>query len=117
MRKLLFATNNLTRQPDGLSGVPMLFDIGLMSGKIVLEACRVMVSKKRPLWLHFKNADPRGASGLSVRFVNRKAAMSVLLQHLLSAHFSFTCAVCSDRLQARTLPSSSRLVTICDRTC
>eukprot|EP00048_Salpingoeca_helianthica_P006286 m.96751 g.96751 ORF g.96751 m.96751 type:complete len:1507 (+) comp13956_c0_seq1:11-4531(+) len=50
----------LNPPPDHLSGVPMLYDISLMSGKIVPESCRVMVSKKRPLWLHFTNADPRG---------------------------------------------------------
>uniref|UniRef100_A0A674AEX5 Phosphatidylinositol 4,5-bisphosphate 3-kinase catalytic subunit gamma isoform n=1 Tax=Salmo trutta TaxID=8032 RepID=A0A674AEX5_SALTR len=44
------------------SGLPESFrvpyDPGLRAGALVIEQCKVMASKKRPLWLQFKRADP-----------------------------------------------------------
>uniref|UniRef100_A0A8C4F0H6 Phosphatidylinositol 4,5-bisphosphate 3-kinase catalytic subunit gamma isoform n=1 Tax=Dicentrarchus labrax TaxID=13489 RepID=A0A8C4F0H6_DICLA len=45
-----------------LSGLPKSFrvpyDPGLRAGALVIEQCKVMASKKKPLWLQFKRADP-----------------------------------------------------------
>ncbi|KAM4569212.1 phosphatidylinositol 4,5-bisphosphate 3-kinase catalytic subunit gamma isoform 1-T2 [Odontesthes bonariensis] len=45
-----------------LSGVPENFrvpyDPGLRAGTLLIEQCKVMASKKKPLWLQFKRADP-----------------------------------------------------------
>ncbi|XP_067110778.1 phosphatidylinositol 4,5-bisphosphate 3-kinase catalytic subunit gamma isoform isoform X2 [Osmerus mordax] len=44
------------------SGLPESFrvpyDPGLRAGALVIEQCKVMASKKKPLWLQFKRADP-----------------------------------------------------------
>ncbi|KAM7366915.1 hypothetical protein PAMP_014851 [Pampus punctatissimus] len=44
------------------SGLPESFrvpyDPGLKAGALVIEQCKVMASKKKPLWLQFKRADP-----------------------------------------------------------
>uniref|UniRef100_A0A674AEM2 Phosphatidylinositol 4,5-bisphosphate 3-kinase catalytic subunit gamma isoform n=1 Tax=Salmo trutta TaxID=8032 RepID=A0A674AEM2_SALTR len=44
------------------SGLPESFrvpyDPGLRAGALVVKQCKVMASKKRPLWLQFKRADP-----------------------------------------------------------
>uniref|UniRef100_A0A665UL24 Uncharacterized protein n=1 Tax=Echeneis naucrates TaxID=173247 RepID=A0A665UL24_ECHNA len=45
-----------------LSGLPESFrvpyDPGLRAGGLMIEQCKVMASKKKPLWLQFKRADP-----------------------------------------------------------
>uniref|UniRef100_A0A3Q3NCC8 Phosphatidylinositol-4,5-bisphosphate 3-kinase, catalytic subunit gamma n=1 Tax=Labrus bergylta TaxID=56723 RepID=A0A3Q3NCC8_9LABR len=45
-----------------LSGLPESFrvpyDPGLRAGVLLIEQCKVMASKKKPLWLQFKRADP-----------------------------------------------------------
>ncbi|KAK7896002.1 hypothetical protein WMY93_021327 [Mugilogobius chulae] len=45
-----------------LSGLPTSFrvpyDPGLRAGALLIEQCKVMASKKKPLWLQFKRADP-----------------------------------------------------------
>ncbi|XP_068162690.1 phosphatidylinositol 4,5-bisphosphate 3-kinase catalytic subunit gamma isoform isoform X2 [Antennarius striatus] len=45
-----------------LSGLPKSFrvpyDPGLRAGGLLIEQCKVMASKKKPLWLQFKRADP-----------------------------------------------------------
>uniref|UniRef100_A0A8C2ZW33 Phosphatidylinositol-4,5-bisphosphate 3-kinase, catalytic subunit gamma n=1 Tax=Cyclopterus lumpus TaxID=8103 RepID=A0A8C2ZW33_CYCLU len=45
-----------------LSGLPESFrvpyDPGLRAGALMIEQCKVMASKKKPLWLQFKRADP-----------------------------------------------------------
>ncbi|KAK2858774.1 hypothetical protein Q5P01_003394 [Channa striata] len=45
-----------------LSGLPESFrvpyDPGLRAGGLLIEQCKVMASKKKPLWLQFKRADP-----------------------------------------------------------
>ncbi|XP_077401425.1 phosphatidylinositol 4,5-bisphosphate 3-kinase catalytic subunit gamma isoform [Vanacampus margaritifer] len=45
-----------------LSGLPQGFrvpyDPGLRAGSLLIEQCKVMASKKKPLWLQFKRADP-----------------------------------------------------------
>uniref|UniRef100_A0A1A8BNB9 phosphatidylinositol 3-kinase n=1 Tax=Nothobranchius kadleci TaxID=1051664 RepID=A0A1A8BNB9_NOTKA len=45
-----------------LSGLPESFrvpyDPGLRAGALLIEQCKVMASKKKPLWLQFKRADP-----------------------------------------------------------
>uniref|UniRef100_A0A3Q1ETN1 Phosphatidylinositol 4,5-bisphosphate 3-kinase catalytic subunit gamma isoform n=1 Tax=Acanthochromis polyacanthus TaxID=80966 RepID=A0A3Q1ETN1_9TELE len=44
------------------SGLPESFrvpyDPGLRAGVLLIEQCKVMASKKKPLWLQFKRADP-----------------------------------------------------------
>ncbi|XP_058482220.1 phosphatidylinositol 4,5-bisphosphate 3-kinase catalytic subunit gamma isoform isoform X2 [Solea solea] len=44
------------------SGLPESFrvpyDPGLRAGALLIEQCKVMASKKKPLWLQFKRADP-----------------------------------------------------------
>ncbi|CAL9683053.1 unnamed protein product [Knipowitschia caucasica] len=44
------------------SGLPTSFrvpyDPGLRAGALLIEQCKVMASKKKPLWLQFKRADP-----------------------------------------------------------
>ncbi|XP_037551594.1 phosphatidylinositol 4,5-bisphosphate 3-kinase catalytic subunit gamma isoform [Nematolebias whitei] len=44
------------------SGLPESFrvpyDPGLRAGALLIEQCKVMASKKKPLWLQFKKADP-----------------------------------------------------------
>ncbi|XP_053270615.1 phosphatidylinositol 4,5-bisphosphate 3-kinase catalytic subunit gamma isoform [Pleuronectes platessa] len=44
------------------SGLPESFrvpyDPGLRAGALMIEQCKVMASKKKPLWLQFKRADP-----------------------------------------------------------
>uniref|UniRef100_A0A3B3C1I5 Phosphatidylinositol-4,5-bisphosphate 3-kinase, catalytic subunit gamma n=1 Tax=Oryzias melastigma TaxID=30732 RepID=A0A3B3C1I5_ORYME len=44
------------------SGLPETFrvpyDPGLRAGALLIEQCKVMASKKKPLWLQFKRADP-----------------------------------------------------------
>lgn len=44
------------------SGLPESFrvpyDPGLRAGVLMIEQCKVMASKKKPLWLQFKRADP-----------------------------------------------------------
>ncbi|CAL8323759.1 unnamed protein product [Lota lota] len=48
------------------SGLPQTFrvpyDPGLRAGTLMIEQCKVMASKKRPLWLQFKRADPSSLS-------------------------------------------------------
>ncbi|XP_068611237.1 phosphatidylinositol 4,5-bisphosphate 3-kinase catalytic subunit gamma isoform [Brachionichthys hirsutus] len=45
-----------------LSGLPegfrVPYDPGLRAGALLIEQCKVMASKKKPLWLQFKRADP-----------------------------------------------------------
>uniref|UniRef100_A0A3Q3J9D2 Phosphatidylinositol 4,5-bisphosphate 3-kinase catalytic subunit gamma isoform n=1 Tax=Monopterus albus TaxID=43700 RepID=A0A3Q3J9D2_MONAL len=45
-----------------LSGLPESFrvpyDPGVRAGVLLIEQCKVMASKKKPLWLQFKRADP-----------------------------------------------------------
>uniref|UniRef100_A0A8C1IHI3 Phosphatidylinositol 4,5-bisphosphate 3-kinase catalytic subunit gamma isoform n=1 Tax=Cyprinus carpio TaxID=7962 RepID=A0A8C1IHI3_CYPCA len=54
----------LRQKLEGLqtSGLPDSFkvpyDPGLRAGALVIEQCKVMASKKKPLWLQFKRADP-----------------------------------------------------------
>uniref|UniRef100_A0A7N6A7G5 Phosphatidylinositol 4,5-bisphosphate 3-kinase catalytic subunit gamma isoform n=1 Tax=Anabas testudineus TaxID=64144 RepID=A0A7N6A7G5_ANATE len=44
------------------SGLPdnfrVPYDPGLRAGALMIEQCKVMASKKKPLWLQFKKADP-----------------------------------------------------------
>eukprot|EP00054_Salpingoeca_dolichothecata_P014194 m.79675 g.79675 ORF g.79675 m.79675 type:complete len:1630 (+) comp20870_c0_seq5:130-5019(+) len=40
--------------------VPMVYNLSLEVSGIVADQCRVLGSKKRPLWLSFRNADPAG---------------------------------------------------------
>ncbi|CAL8242415.1 unnamed protein product [Merluccius merluccius] len=48
------------------SGLPQTFrvpyDPGLRAGALMIEQCKVMASKKKPLWLQFKRADPSSLS-------------------------------------------------------
>ncbi|KAM9705019.1 phosphatidylinositol 4,5-bisphosphate 3-kinase catalytic subunit gamma isoform [Menidia menidia] len=52
----------LRQKLEQLSGVPESFrvpyDPGLRAGTLLIEQCKVMASKKKPLWLQFKRADP-----------------------------------------------------------
>ncbi|KAL7828284.1 hypothetical protein AOLI_G00314360 [Acnodon oligacanthus] len=48
-----------TLQTSGLpESFKVPFDPGLRAGALVIEQCKVMASKKKPLWLQFKRADP-----------------------------------------------------------
>lgn len=38
------------------------FDPSITLGKLIVDKCKVMDSKKRPLWLEFRNADPFNVS-------------------------------------------------------
>ncbi|KAL0962674.1 hypothetical protein UPYG_G00343840 [Umbra pygmaea] len=56
------------------SGLPESFrvpyDPGLRAGALVIEQCKVMASKKKPLWLQFRRADPttRSTDNIGVIF-------------------------------------------------
>ncbi|CAB1345742.1 unnamed protein product, partial [Coregonus sp. 'balchen'] len=54
------------------SGLPESFrvpyDPGLRAGALVIEQCKVMASKKKPLWLQFKRADPTTLSSDTIGF-------------------------------------------------
>ncbi|XP_061922317.1 phosphatidylinositol 4,5-bisphosphate 3-kinase catalytic subunit gamma isoform isoform X2 [Entelurus aequoreus] len=46
-------------QSSGLpEGFRVPYDPGLRAGGLLIEQCKVMASKKKPLWLQFKRADP-----------------------------------------------------------
>ncbi|XP_066561021.1 phosphatidylinositol 4,5-bisphosphate 3-kinase catalytic subunit gamma isoform [Amia ocellicauda] len=55
------------------SGLPESFkvpyDPGLRAGALVIEQCKVMASKKKPLWLQFKRADPTTLSSDSIGII------------------------------------------------
>ncbi|XP_065129548.1 phosphatidylinositol 4,5-bisphosphate 3-kinase catalytic subunit gamma isoform [Paramisgurnus dabryanus] len=55
------------------SGLPESFkvpyDPGLRAGTLVTEQCKVMASKKKPLWLQFKRADPTSLSGDTIGII------------------------------------------------
>ncbi|XP_038597266.1 LOW QUALITY PROTEIN: phosphatidylinositol 4,5-bisphosphate 3-kinase catalytic subunit gamma isoform [Tachyglossus aculeatus] len=42
------------------------YDPGLKAGKLVIEKCKVMASKKKPLWLEFQCADPTALSSETI---------------------------------------------------
>ncbi|XP_062886999.1 phosphatidylinositol 4,5-bisphosphate 3-kinase catalytic subunit gamma isoform isoform X2 [Mobula hypostoma] len=48
------------------------YDPGLRAGALVVDRCKVMPSKKKPLWLEFKCADPTSVS---------KDTISILFKH------------------------------------
>ncbi|XP_071401163.1 phosphatidylinositol 4,5-bisphosphate 3-kinase catalytic subunit gamma isoform [Centroberyx affinis] len=55
------------------SGLPDSFrvpyDPGLRAGALLIEQCKVMASKKKPLWLQFKRADPTTLSKDSIGII------------------------------------------------
>ncbi|KAG9280124.1 phosphatidylinositol 4,5-bisphosphate 3-kinase catalytic subunit gamma isoform [Astyanax mexicanus] len=55
------------------SGLPesfkVPFDPGLRAGALVIEQCKVMASKKKPLWLQFKRADPTTLSSDTIGII------------------------------------------------
>uniref|UniRef100_A0A6Q2XD37 Phosphatidylinositol 4,5-bisphosphate 3-kinase catalytic subunit gamma isoform n=1 Tax=Esox lucius TaxID=8010 RepID=A0A6Q2XD37_ESOLU len=55
------------------SGLPESFrvpyDPGLRAGALVIEQCKVMASKKKPLWLQFKRADPTTRSSDTIGII------------------------------------------------
>ncbi|XP_028810489.1 phosphatidylinositol 4,5-bisphosphate 3-kinase catalytic subunit gamma isoform [Denticeps clupeoides] len=55
------------------SGLPESFrvpyDPGLRAGGLVIEQCKVMASKKKPLWLQFKPADPTTLSSDTIGII------------------------------------------------
>ncbi|XP_026095869.1 phosphatidylinositol 4,5-bisphosphate 3-kinase catalytic subunit gamma isoform-like [Carassius auratus] len=55
------------------SGLPDSFkvpyDPGLRAGALVIEQCKVMASKKKPLWLQFKRADPTTLSSDTIGII------------------------------------------------
>ncbi|XP_019343000.2 phosphatidylinositol 4,5-bisphosphate 3-kinase catalytic subunit gamma isoform isoform X3 [Alligator mississippiensis] len=45
------------------------YDPGLRAGALVIEKCKVMASKKKPLWLEFKCADPTALSNETIGII------------------------------------------------
>lgn len=45
------------------------YDPGLRAGALVIEQCKVMASKKKPLWLQFKRADPTTLSSDTIGII------------------------------------------------
>ncbi|XP_056312148.1 phosphatidylinositol 4,5-bisphosphate 3-kinase catalytic subunit gamma isoform isoform X1 [Danio aesculapii] len=45
------------------------YDPGLRAGSLVIEQCKVMASKKKPLWLQFKRADPTTLSSDTIGII------------------------------------------------
>nr|XP_033814765.1 phosphatidylinositol 4,5-bisphosphate 3-kinase catalytic subunit gamma isoform isoform X1 [Geotrypetes seraphini]XP_033814766.1 phosphatidylinositol 4,5-bisphosphate 3-kinase catalytic subunit gamma isoform isoform X1 [Geotrypetes seraphini]XP_033814767.1 phosphatidylinositol 4,5-bisphosphate 3-kinase catalytic subunit gamma isoform isoform X1 [Geotrypetes seraphini] len=45
------------------------YDPGLRAGTLVVEKCKVMASKKKPLWLEFKCADPTALSNETIGII------------------------------------------------
>ncbi|XP_072257769.1 phosphatidylinositol 4,5-bisphosphate 3-kinase catalytic subunit gamma isoform isoform X3 [Pyxicephalus adspersus] len=45
------------------------YDPGLRAGGLVVEKCKVMASKKKPLWLEFKCADPTALSNETIGII------------------------------------------------
>uniref|UniRef100_A0A8C6YEI5 phosphatidylinositol 3-kinase n=1 Tax=Naja naja TaxID=35670 RepID=A0A8C6YEI5_NAJNA len=45
------------------------YDPGLRAGALVIEKCKVMASKKKPLWLEFKCADPTYLSSETIGII------------------------------------------------
>nr|XP_019600950.1 PREDICTED: phosphatidylinositol 4,5-bisphosphate 3-kinase catalytic subunit gamma isoform isoform X2 [Rhinolophus sinicus]XP_019600951.1 PREDICTED: phosphatidylinositol 4,5-bisphosphate 3-kinase catalytic subunit gamma isoform isoform X2 [Rhinolophus sinicus]XP_019600952.1 PREDICTED: phosphatidylinositol 4,5-bisphosphate 3-kinase catalytic subunit gamma isoform isoform X2 [Rhinolophus sinicus] len=45
------------------------YDPGLKAGTLVVEKCKVMASKKKPLWLEFKCADPTALSNETIGII------------------------------------------------
>jgi len=45
------------------------YDPGLKAGALVIEKCKVMASKKKPLWLEFKCADPTALSNETIGII------------------------------------------------
>nr|KAF6338367.1 phosphatidylinositol-4,5-bisphosphate 3-kinase catalytic subunit gamma [Pipistrellus kuhlii] len=45
------------------------YDPGLIAGALVVEKCKVMASKKKPLWLEFKCADPTALSNETIGII------------------------------------------------
>lgn len=45
------------------------YDPGLKAGTLVIEKCKVMASKKKPLWLEFKCADPTVLSNETIGII------------------------------------------------
>ncbi|XP_017349775.1 phosphatidylinositol 4,5-bisphosphate 3-kinase catalytic subunit gamma isoform [Ictalurus punctatus] len=56
-----------------MQGLPESFkvpyDPGLRAGSLVIEQCKVMASKKKPLWLQFKRADPTTLSSDTIGII------------------------------------------------
>ncbi|KAM9312943.1 phosphatidylinositol 4,5-bisphosphate 3-kinase catalytic subunit gamma isoform [Gastrophryne carolinensis] len=45
------------------------YDPGIRAGSLVVEKCKVMASKKKPLWLEFKCADPTALSNETIGII------------------------------------------------
>ncbi|KAM4677920.1 phosphatidylinositol 4,5-bisphosphate 3-kinase catalytic subunit gamma isoform 1-T1 [Discoglossus pictus] len=45
------------------------YDPGLRAGALVVEKCKIMASKKKPLWLEFKCADPTALSNETIGII------------------------------------------------
>ncbi|KAH0616496.1 hypothetical protein JD844_027636 [Phrynosoma platyrhinos] len=45
------------------------YDPGLKAGALVIEKCKIMASKKKPLWLEFKCADPTSLSNETIGII------------------------------------------------
>ncbi|KAM3832409.1 phosphatidylinositol 4,5-bisphosphate 3-kinase catalytic subunit gamma isoform [Vipera latastei] len=45
------------------------YDPGLKAGALMIERCKVMASKKKPLWLEFKCADPTSLSSETIGII------------------------------------------------
>lgn len=59
-----------TLQVQGLpESFKVPYDPGLRAGTLVIEQCKVMASKKKPLWLQFKRADPTTLSSDTIGII------------------------------------------------
>ncbi|XP_041080817.1 phosphatidylinositol 4,5-bisphosphate 3-kinase catalytic subunit gamma isoform-like [Polyodon spathula] len=45
------------------------YDPRIRAGEILVEKCKVMASKKKPLWLEFSSSDSEGASGSTIAII------------------------------------------------
>ncbi|XP_039617126.1 phosphatidylinositol 4,5-bisphosphate 3-kinase catalytic subunit gamma isoform [Polypterus senegalus] len=45
------------------------YDPGVRAGQLVIEQCKVMASKKKPLWLEFRHADPTTISSDTIGII------------------------------------------------
>ncbi|RXM34968.1 Phosphatidylinositol 4,5-bisphosphate 3-kinase catalytic subunit gamma isoform [Acipenser ruthenus] len=45
------------------------YDPRIRAGEIMVEKCKVMASKKKPLWLEFNSSDSEGASGSTIAII------------------------------------------------
>ncbi|OXB60545.1 hypothetical protein ASZ78_007448 [Callipepla squamata] len=73
------------------------YDPGLRAGALVIEKCKVMASKKKPLWLEFKCADPTALSNETIGIIFKhgddlRQDMLILQFQAAVERFVYSCA-------------------------